>query len=82
MERAGPSIRAADKPFEHEARMKELLLRQPELDVALDLDKNETQVVPGGEQESVRLKSGDGAAAPPRVFSPAIQQNSIPAMSP
>jgi hypothetical protein len=27
--------------------MKELLLRQAELDVALDLDKNETQVVPG-----------------------------------
>ncbi len=37
--------------------MKELLLRQAELDAALDLNKNETQVVPRGEQESVRLKS-------------------------
>jgi hypothetical protein len=47
----------ADKPFEHEARMKELLLRQAELNAALDLNKNETQVVPRGEQDSVRLKS-------------------------
>ncbi len=37
--------------------MKELLLRQAELDSALDLDKNGTQVAPRGEQESVRLKS-------------------------
>jgi hypothetical protein len=37
--------------------MKELLLRQAELNAALDLDKNETQVVPRGEQDSVRLKS-------------------------
>jgi len=37
--------------------MKELLLRQAELNAVLDLNKNETQVVPRGEQDSVRLKS-------------------------
>ena len=37
--------------------MKELLLRQAELSAALDLNKNGTQVVPRGEQDSVRLKS-------------------------
>jgi hypothetical protein len=37
--------------------MKELMQRQAELNAALDLDKNATQVVPRGEQESVWLKS-------------------------
>jgi hypothetical protein len=37
--------------------MKELLLRQAELNAALDLNKNETQVVPRGERNSARLKS-------------------------
>ena len=35
-----------DRPFEHEARLKELLARQAELNAALDLDKNERQVAP------------------------------------
>ncbi|MGA8617413.1 MAG: hypothetical protein WB660_02690 [Candidatus Sulfotelmatobacter sp.] len=36
----------ADKPFDHDARMKDLLMRQAQLNAALDLDKNETQVAP------------------------------------
>lgn len=41
----------AGKPFEHEARLRELLGRQAELNAALDLDKGERQVAPpaGGE---------------------------------
>jgi hypothetical protein len=35
----------ADKPFDHETRIKELPARQAQ-NAALDLDKNETQVVP------------------------------------
>jgi len=43
------------KPFEHEARLKELLGRQAELNAALDLDKGERQVAPeagSGEREA------------------------------
>jgi hypothetical protein len=57
MERADRISAEADKPFDHEVRMKELPPRQAELNAALDPDKNETQVVPRGEQDSVRLKS-------------------------
>lgn len=41
----------AKKPFDHEAHMKELLARQAELNAALDLDKNETQVAPPAEDD-------------------------------
>lgn len=34
------------RPFEHEARLKELLVRQTELNAALDLDKGERQICP------------------------------------
>jgi hypothetical protein len=57
MERADRVSAETDKPFDHEARMQELLLRQAEHNAALDLNKNETQVVPRGEQDSARLKS-------------------------
>jgi hypothetical protein len=33
------------RPFEHEARLKELLVKQAQLNAALDLDKHEAQVV-------------------------------------
>lgn len=59
----------ADKPFEHEARIKELLLRQAELDAALDLDKNETQVVPRGEQGGGRLKSARCSSSAKSILS-------------
>jgi hypothetical protein len=68
----------ANKPFDHEARMKELLARQAQLNAALDLDKNETQVAPPAEDD-MEL-AGDvfqGLSIPPRV-----QRNSTPAMSP
>ena len=42
----------ANKPFDHESRMKELLARQAQLNAALDLDKNETQVAPEAEDDS------------------------------
>jgi hypothetical protein len=56
----------AGKSFEHEARLKELLVRQSELNAALDLDKNERQVAPDAGAEGsaeVDLNSGadDGA---------------------
>jgi hypothetical protein len=35
----------AGRPFEHEARLKELLAKQAQLNAALDLDKHETQTV-------------------------------------
>jgi hypothetical protein len=34
----------ADRPFEHEARLKELLVRQAQVNALLDLDKGERQV--------------------------------------
>ncbi len=34
-----------DRPFEHEARLKELLAKQAQLNAALDLDKHATQTV-------------------------------------
>jgi hypothetical protein len=33
----------ANRPFEHEARLKELLVRQAQLNAALDLDKSDAQ---------------------------------------
>jgi hypothetical protein len=42
------------KPFEHETRLKELLVKQAELNAALEFDKGERQVAPeeAGEPES------------------------------
>ena len=39
-----------DRPFEHEQRLKELLVKQAQLNAALDLDKNERQVAPDDPQ--------------------------------
>ena len=38
----------AGRPYEHEARLKELLVRQAQLKRLLDLDKGERQVAAGG----------------------------------
>ena len=38
--------------FDHEARMKDLLVRQAQLNVVLDLDKNETQIAPPAEDDT------------------------------
>ena len=68
----------ADRPFEHEARLKELLVRQAQLNAVLDLDKGEKQVAPPAEDD-IGL-AGDvlqGPSIPPRV-----QRNSASSMSP
>jgi N12 class adenine-specific DNA methylase len=39
-----------NRPFEHEQRLKELLVKQAELNALLDLDKNEKQVAPDDPQ--------------------------------
>jgi N12 class adenine-specific DNA methylase len=46
----------ANKPYEHEARLKELLIQQAQLNAALDLDK--------GEQQAAPEESSEGQDAP------------------
>ena len=67
----------ANKPFDHEARMKDLLARQAKLNAALDLDKNETQVAQPAEDD-IEL-AGDVIQGPP--IPPRVQRNSAPGMS-
>ena len=68
----------ANKPFDHEARMKELLARQAELNAALDLDKNETQVAQPEEDDIEPAGEVlEGPAIPTQT-----QRNSAPTMSP
>jgi hypothetical protein len=54
------------KPFEYEARLKELLAKQAELNAALDLDKGERQVAPeeGGDPQASDDAPGPGRASP------------------
>ena len=51
----------AGRPYEHEARLKDLLIRQAELNAALDLDKGERQVAPP-DRAGNDLEGSDGAA--------------------
>jgi hypothetical protein len=59
------------RPFEHEVRLKELLVKQAQLNAALDLDKHEAQVVvevPEGEKAvsasfAARIRSTSSAEA-------------------
>jgi N12 class adenine-specific DNA methylase len=67
----------ADKPFDHEARMKELLARQVELNAALDLDKGERQVAEPAEDDE---PAGDGLQGP--GIPPKHQRSSAPGLSP
>jgi hypothetical protein len=68
----------ADKPFDHEARMKDLLARQAQLNAALDLDKNEKQVaVPSEDDIGI---AGDVPQSP--LITPRVQRTSAPGMSP
>jgi hypothetical protein len=67
----------ADKPFDHEARMKDLLVRQTQLNAALDLDKNETQVAPSEDDGALAGDTLQGPSIPPRV-----QRTSAPTISP
>jgi hypothetical protein len=68
----------ADKPFDHEARMKELLVRQAQLNAALDLDKHETQVAPPVEDDGGI--TGEVLQAP--SIPQRVQRVSAPSMSP
>jgi N12 class adenine-specific DNA methylase len=52
----------AGRPYEHEARLKELLVRQAELNAALDLDKGERQVAPEAGPEEKPDADGDTGA--------------------
>jgi hypothetical protein len=62
----------ADKPFDHEARMKDLLVRQAQLNAALDLDKNETQVAPPAEDDGGL--AGDSSVSKVRLIPPRVQR--------
>ncbi|MFI5364224.1 MAG: hypothetical protein ACHQ4J_01245 [Candidatus Binatia bacterium] len=55
-----------NRPFEHEARLKELLIRQAQLNAALDLDKGEQQAAPpdAGDSEPALDRLDDDAIAP------------------
>ena len=63
----------ADKPFDHEARLKELLVRQAQLDAALDLDKNEMQIAQRAEDDI-----GFAGASLPQP--PPLQKSAPPTM--
>jgi N12 class adenine-specific DNA methylase len=52
----------AGKPYEHEARLKELLVRQAQLNALLDLDKGERQVAPEAGPEERAEADGDTGA--------------------
>ncbi len=49
----------AGRPYEHEARLKELLVRQAQLNALLDLDKGERQVAPEAGAEGTAEADGD-----------------------
>jgi hypothetical protein len=52
----------AGRPFEHEVKLKELLVRQAELNAMLDLDKGERQVAPAAAAEGSAELDGDAEA--------------------
>jgi len=62
----------AGRPFEHEARLRELLARQAELNAALDLDKGERQIAPpaGAEEGVADTESQNLADAGPVAAGP------------
>jgi hypothetical protein len=63
-----------DRPFEHEQRLKELLLKQAQLNAALDLDKNERQVAPDDPQTERELAPSTFAS---RVDSRRLAETSL-----
>ena len=66
----------ADKSFNHEARMKELLVRQAQLNTALDLDKGDNQVAPMTDNGCELGFEADGT--PPAPPSPSILRRQPP----
>ena len=59
----------ANRPFEHDMRLKELLARQAELNEALDLDKSDQQVAPPADDEA---EAGSNQIAVARQRTPAV----------
>jgi hypothetical protein len=53
-----------NRPFEHEARLKELLIRQAQLNAALDLDKGEQQAAPPDAGDSELVPGAPDGEAP------------------
>ena len=47
--------REVEKPFEHEARLRELELKQAELNAALDLYKSDPQAVTGADEQAANV---------------------------
>lgn len=56
----------ADRPFEHEERLKRLLIRQSELNCLLDLDKGDQQGADAGPDLKAEPDIGPSVAALPR----------------
>jgi hypothetical protein len=63
----------AQRPFDHEARLKELLARQAQLTVALDRDKSDAQA-----EQATTEPDLETAAVPCRDESVMIGRNSLP----
>ena len=65
----------ANRPFEHEARLKELLARQAQLNAALDLDKSDAQAAEPAAESQL------GAAIPlsREPAAPKVARNPTPA---
>jgi len=66
----------AKRPFEHEARLKELLARQAQLNADLDLDKKRRQAA------EAMIEPDNQISAPPyrtQSVTPAAQRDSLPA---
>ncbi len=55
----------ADRPFEHEEQLKQLLARQAELNSLLDLDKGEPQgIAPAPEKDDAEIERSASASSP------------------
>ncbi len=67
----------AQRPFEHEARLKELLARQAQLNAALDLDKSDAQAAEATTEPEIETPAlpGRSEVSPPRV-----QRDFLPAL--
>jgi hypothetical protein len=55
----GDFTEQAGRPYEHEAKLKDLLIRQAQLNALLDLDKGEQQVAPEDRAEGTPDAEGD-----------------------
>jgi N12 class adenine-specific DNA methylase len=64
----------AGRPFEHEARLKELLARQAALNAALDLDKGERQIAPPAAEPENSLDDKQGGGAGDRAVGARLER--------